>query len=79
MSGNWQIDSGLTLSDALDATSSNKSRSLIVHGDTMRLTTPRSIPGPLSTGYSGEICWDDNYLYLHTSTGWKRITLEAIV
>ena len=30
-----------------------------------------------SKGNQGDVAWDDNYIYLKTSTGWKRTKLES--
>jgi hypothetical protein len=37
--------------------------------------TPTSSNDP--NGNLGDICWDDNYIYVKTSTGWKRAPLSA--
>jgi hypothetical protein len=37
--------------------------------------TPTSSNDP--NGNVGDICWDDNYIYVKTSTGWKRAPLSA--
>jgi len=30
-----------------------------------------------TNGHAGDICWDDNYLYIKTSAGWKRASLSS--
>jgi hypothetical protein len=48
-------------------------------GDTMQLSTSRTITATGSTGFKGEMCWDTNYLYLCTATNtWRRIPLTAV-
>lgn len=42
-------------------------------GDRVRLGTPRTIPTSGSTGVTGEMCWDQNYLYLCVAANtWRR-------
>ena len=36
-------------------------------------TTPASSSAP---GTLGQIAWDDNWVYVHTSTGWKRLAIQ---
>lgn len=49
---------------------------LHMHADTVRLDTPRT-PATGSACNTGEISWDDSYVYVCTSTGWKRSGLTA--
>lgn len=30
-----------------------------------------------TNGNTGDVCWDDNYIYIKTSTGWKRVALST--
>ncbi|MBN8571100.1 MAG: hypothetical protein J0M18_15850 [Ignavibacteria bacterium] len=43
--------------------------------DTIRLTQDRTIADSSSSGDQGEICYDQNYLYIETPEGWKRIPI----
>ncbi len=38
---------------------------------------PRKTPLSTDDGYLGEICADDNYLYIRGTSAWKRIALNA--
>lgn len=40
--------------------------------------TPRTIAATGSAGNAGQMVWDDNFLYLHTTAGWKKVALTAI-
>lgn len=40
--------------------------------------TPRTIVSTGSAGVAGQMVWDENFLYLHTLSGWKKIPLSAI-
>jgi hypothetical protein len=40
--------------------------------------TPRTIAATGSAGSAGQMVWDDNFLYLHTTSGWKKVPLSAI-
>lgn len=39
---------------------------------------PRTIAATGSAGVSGQMVWDDNFLYLRTTAGWKKVALTAI-
>ena len=40
--------------------------------------TPRTIAATGSAGISGQMVWDDNFIYLRTTSGWKKVALTAI-
>lgn len=40
------------------------------------LQAPQSTKAITDTGILGQICWDDNNIYVYTSTGWKSATLN---
>jgi hypothetical protein len=40
--------------------------------------TPRTIAATGSAGSAGQMVWDDNFLYLRTTGGWKKVALTAI-
>lgn len=51
---------------------------LQVAGDTQKLWAARRTPASsAATGVLGEICFDDSYVYVYTSAGWKRTALAA--
>jgi len=39
---------------------------------------PRTIAATGSAGSAGQMVWDDNFLYLRTTAGWKKVALTAI-
>jgi len=43
----------------------------------MRIPNPLTVT-PSTTGDGGTLAWDDNYLYLKTTQGWKKIPLKAL-
>ena len=74
------------ISDNYDATSSSiagvTDYFLSLQGDTLRVTTKRTISTSTDAGYPGEICFDDDYMYYCVSgdgtngnSVWKRIAL----
>lgn len=50
---------------------------LHMHADTFRLDTARTLASSAATGNAGEFCWDDTYLYIRGSAGWKRVALST--
>lgn len=58
-------------------------RILDVVGNAIRLRSSRTVPTAIYTGQQGDICWDENYLYVCTSNAdatngnWKRAKLET--
>ena len=43
----------------------------------IQITTAQSPATSAAAGNAGDIAWDDNYLYVRMSTGWRRIALGA--
>jgi hypothetical protein len=39
---------------------------------------PRTIAATGSAGSAGQMVWDDNFIYLRTTAGWKKVALTAI-
>ena len=66
-SGEWRVGNEFSGNTAL-----------AVMGDTLRLSKSRTITATGDPGEGGDISWDDNNLYVKTSTGWKKIALGAI-
>jgi hypothetical protein len=69
--GNVGIGNKATGTDKLDVAGSTKTSAL-------RITdayTPSSSAD--ATGASGDVRWDDNYIYIKTSAGWKRSALTT--
>ena len=48
-------------------------RSILLKGDETTAYTPSSTADP--AGDQGDVAYDDNYIYVKTSTGWKRAAL----
>jgi hypothetical protein len=40
--------------------------------------TPRTIAATGSAGSAGQMVWDDDFIYLRTAGGWKKVALTAI-
>jgi len=40
--------------------------------------TPQTIASTSATGYAGQLVWDENFLYIRTVGGWKKVALTAI-
>jgi hypothetical protein len=40
--------------------------------------TPRTIAATGSAGSAGQMVWDDNFIYLRTTSGWKKVALTAL-
>lgn len=50
---------------------------LVVNADVLRLTNSRT-PAYNSTGVAGQICWDENYLYVCVlADHWHRVALSG--
>jgi hypothetical protein len=50
---------------------------VISGGNYVRVTTAQSPATSAAAGTTGDIAWDDTYLYVRQSTGWRRIALGA--
>lgn len=76
----YQFEGLFYISDNLDATSSNSSNYFFsLQGDTLRVLTKRTIVNSTDAGFSGEICYDADYIYYCVSgdgadgnSVWKR-------
>jgi len=68
--GTTTLTSRLALS-----TTANFSVPVISGGNYVRVTTAQSPAASGSPGTTGDIAWDDTYLYVRQSTGWRRIAL----
>mgnify|MGYP005870472183 CR=1 FL=1 len=66
-------------SEAKALNSENNARSLVTSrfpdAKTMRIPS-KSVVKSSSSGQSGSMRWDDSYLYLMTTQGWKRVPLN---
>jgi hypothetical protein len=43
----------------------------------IQITTAQTPATSAAAGNAGDIAWDDTYLYVRMSTGWRRIALGA--
>ena len=51
---------------------------LDIRGDGIRIRNSGVVPTSSSVGYTGEIKWDENYIYVCTSNNtWKRVALDG--
>lgn len=51
---------------------------LDILGDSIRLRSSKTPPSATAAGNAGEICWDENYVYVCTATNtWKRSPLSS--
>ncbi|MBS7620698.1 hypothetical protein KEJ32_01010 [Candidatus Bathyarchaeota archaeon] len=51
---------------------------LTLSGNTLRIATKRTINSSTAPGNPGEICWDDNYIYICIAPNtWRRVPLQA--
>jgi hypothetical protein len=79
----YQFGGQVYISDNLDATTSNSSNYFVsVQGDTIRILQSRTVTNSSDAGYTGEICFDSDYIYYcisgDGSTGtWKRVALST--
>jgi hypothetical protein len=71
--GATTLASRLTLSSA----SASFTVPVISGGNYVRVTTAQTPATSAAAGTTGDIAWDDTYLYVRMSTGWRRIALGA--
>jgi len=56
----------------------NSSNYIILDGDTMRVTTRRTISTSTDLGYNGELCFDTEYIYVCVAdNSWRRAPLQS--
>jgi hypothetical protein len=56
----------------------NPNNFLIIDGDTLRITTQRTVNTSSDAGYAGEICYDSNYIYVCIADNtWRRVPLQS--
>ena len=58
-------------------TTANFTVPVISGGNYVRVTTAQTPATSAAAGATGDIAWDDTYLYVRQSTGWRRIALGA--
>jgi len=72
LAGTTTVTTRLTLN-----TTANFTVPVISGGNYVRVTTAQSPATSAAAGTTGDIAWDDTYLYVRQSTGWRRIALGA--
>jgi len=51
---------------------------IVVNGSRLRLMNQRTPSSSTDNAYSGELCYDNNYIYVATASNtWKRATLST--
>ena len=65
-----------TLTSTLRLTISNAGKAIFA-SNAINITTAQSPATSAAAGATGDIAWDDTYLYVRQSTGWRRIALGA--
>lgn len=64
--------------DKIGIGTSTPTSKLDINSDMLRLRTSKTPTGTAdSSGNTGDIAWDDNYVYVKTSAGWKRSALST--
>lgn len=61
---------------AEDTSSNPGSYLLTINGSNIRLTQIKTPSAHDDTGFQGEICYDQNYMYVHNGQRWTRIALD---
>ena len=65
-----------TLTSTLRLTINNAGKAIFA-SNAINITTAQSPATSAAAGATGDIAWDDTYLYVRQSTGWRRIALGA--
>jgi hypothetical protein len=65
--------------DYIDCTiGGNDINFILIDGDTIRITTQRTIHTVNDAGYQGEICMDNRYAYFCVDANtWRRVPLQG--
>ena len=67
----WSVNENLTPTATIDIEGINGFNQFRLR----KTYTPTGSADP--NGNTGDLSWDDNYIYIKTSTGWKRTSLES--
>tara|TARA_B100000886_G_scaffold262084_1_gene186815 strand:- start:4704 stop:5357 length:654 start_codon:yes stop_codon:yes gene_type:complete len=69
------VDGG---NDKIGINTNNPAQILDINGDTIRLRNQRTIPNSNTFGEAGEICYDQNYIYICIATDtWRRVAISS--
>jgi len=71
----YGVTGDIVLSPVVQVTANSP---LKVDSDTFVLTTTKTPERHSSAGVVGQFAWDDSYLYVRVSTGWKRAVLFSV-
>jgi|TARA_B100000282_G_scaffold290035_1_gene260512 hypothetical protein len=64
--------------DKVGINTKSPSQILDIDGDTIRLRSQRTIPSSNTFGEAGEICYDQNYIYICIATDtWRRVAISS--
>ena len=64
--------------DKVGINTKDPSQILDINGDTIRLRSQRTIPNANTFGEAGEICYDQNYIYICIATDtWRRVAISS--
>ena len=64
--------------DKVGINTKSPSHILDIDGDTIRLRNQRTIPSSNTFGEAGEICYDQNYIYICIATDtWRRVAISS--
>ena len=64
--------------DKVGINTKSPSQILDIDGDTIRLRSQRTIPNSNTFGEAGEICYDQNYIYICIATDtWRRVAISS--
>ena len=64
--------------DKIGINTKSPSQILDIDGDTIRLRNQRTIPSSNTFGEAGEICYDQNYIYICVATDtWRRVAISS--
>ena len=64
--------------DKVGINTKSPSQILDINGDTIRLRSQRTIPASNTFGEAGEICYDQNYIYICVATDtWRRVAISS--
>lgn len=66
----------LSLNSYVGINTSSPSTQLDISGNKIRLRS--ALTPSVSSGNTGDICWDDNRLYIKTNAGWKYVSLTLL-
>jgi len=74
----WALGVGLIVGDDASYTTHGTGFPFIVEGDTIRITTKKTIEAENTAGNQGEICFNDSRIFVCTAANtWKFVPLQT--